>query len=108
MNVDYVARQATLDDSTREWAEKKLAKLEKYLREEIQVRVVLNGEGNRNRVELRVDHRHGSIQASEEAADFKAAINLAVDKAEKQARRELKKFQDTRRRAPKATGEDTL
>jgi putative sigma-54 modulation protein len=46
-----------------------------------------------------VSHRFGVIQAREETESLLDAIQLAIDKAEKQARRANKKFHDRRRRA---------
>ena len=104
MNIDFVAHSVQLDDSIRDYAESKLSKLTKFLDEPIEIRVSLAQERHRCLAELRVAHRFGLIQAAEETDDVLDSINLAVDKAGKQARRSRKKFMDKRRKADRNNG----
>ena len=100
MRVEYVARQYELDERVREFTESKLRKLDKYLQEPIEARVTLETEKFRHRADLHLAHRFGVIQAAEEVSDdMFDAINQAVAKAEKQARRANAKHRDKRRRA---------
>ncbi len=98
MKVEYVARHYDLNERVREFTESKLRKLDKYLQEPVDARVTLEAEKHRNRADLHLAHRFGVIQATEVTGDMYDAINLAVDKAEKQARRSNKKFHARRRR----------
>jgi len=104
MNIDFVAHSVQLDDHIRDYAQTKLSKLTKFLDEPIEIRVSLAQERHRCLAELRVAHRFGLIQAAEETDDVLDAINLAVDKAGKQARRSRKKFKDKRRKADRNNG----
>ena len=104
MNIEYVARNVELDDRIRSFATDKLQKVEKFLEEPIEVRVSVAQEKHRAMAELHVTHKHGLIQAAEETTEILDAINLAVDKAEKQARRSRKKFFDKRRKADRSNG----
>lgn len=104
MNIDYVARNFELDDRIREYAAAKLNKLAKFLDEPIEVRVTLEQEKHRCIAELRVAHRFGLIQAKEQTGDIFDAVNLAVDKAGKQARRSHKKFVGKRRKWDRNNG----
>lgn len=104
MNIDFVARSVQLDDRIREYASSKLRKLDKFLDEPVEIRVTLAKEKHRCSAELRVAHRFGLIQATEETGDILDSINLAVDKAEKQARRARKKYMDKRRKADRNNG----
>lgn len=104
MNIDFVAHSVQLDDNIRDYAETKLSKLTKFLDEPIEIRVSLAQERHRCVADLRVAHRFGLIQATEETDDVLDAINLAVDKAGKQARRSRKKFMDKRRKADRNNG----
>lgn len=99
MNVDYVARHFQLDDATREFAENKLQKLHRFVQEPVEFRLTLEVGKVTASADLHVAHRFGVIQAREETETLFDAIQLAIDKAEKQARRANKKFQDRRRRA---------
>ena len=104
MNIDFVTHSVQLDDQIREYAENKINKVTKFLAEPIEIRFSLTREGHRCLVELRAAHKHGLIQAAEETEDFLDSINLAIDKAQKQARRSRKKFIDKRRKADRHNG----
>ncbi len=103
MKVEYVARHYELNDQVREFTENKLRKLDKFLQEPVDARVTLEVDKHRKRADLHLAHRFGVIQATEVTADMYDAINLAVDKAEKQARRSNKKFQTKRRRGERGS-----
>jgi putative sigma-54 modulation protein len=99
MKIDYTGRNVHIDDGLREFVERKLAKVTKFVDEPVEVRLILEVEKRRHIAELHITHRHGVVQAKEETdSSLKDAVNLAVDKAEKQARRSSKKRVDQRRR----------
>ncbi len=106
MNVDYTARHFSLDDRTRRFASGKLKKLDKFLEEPVDIHVILEKHERRQVAELLVHHRHGSVQGTSEAEEMFDAINSAVDKVEKQARRSRKKLIDKRRRAQRSSEEE--
>lgn len=99
MQIEFVARDFRLNETVRDFTTGKLKKLEKFLHEPIAAHVVLEVEKHRHRAEIRIHHRHGNLQATEETEGMEGSLNLVVDKLEKQARRSSKKFQTTRRRA---------
>lgn len=99
MNIEYTSRHLELHPALRDYAEKRMRRLAKFLEEEVTVHLVLEADGHRQLAELQVSHRHGQLHAREEAADIRDAVRLAVEKVEKQARRDRKKFQQNRRRA---------
>jgi len=104
MNIEYVARNLELDTKIRDFAADKLQKVGKFLDEPVDVRVTMEQEKHRCSADLHITHRFGLIQANEETDDIFDAVNLAVDKAEKQARRSRKKFRDKRRKADRNNG----
>jgi putative sigma-54 modulation protein len=101
MNIEYIARNnVQLDDRLRQHVEEKLRKVTKFLDEPIEVRVTLDIEKHRHIAELHVAHRLGVVQATEETDGLLVdAINLAIDKAGRQASRSRQKLVDKRRRA---------
>ena len=99
MNIEYQARNFSMDQAVRDYAAGKLAKALKFLEEPVDIRVTLEVEKHRKIAELHVAHRHGVLQAAEETDEMRDAINLAADKIEKQARRSREKHQARRRRA---------
>lgn len=105
MNIEYVSRNFDLDDPVREYAESKLGKVVKFLEEPIEMRLSLEREKHRHIAEVHVAHRFGVLQATDENPEMLDAINLVVDKVEKQARRSRKKFMDRRRRADRVNGQ---
>lgn len=103
MNIEFVGRNYSVDDRVRGYVEGKLGKVTKFVRDPVEVRVILETEKHRNIADLHIAHGSGVLQATEETADMYEAINMAVDKVEKQARRSKKKAIDRRRRADRVT-----
>jgi len=100
MNVEYIARNnVQIDDRIRQHVEERLRRMAKFLDEPIEVRVTLDIERHRHIAELHIAHRLGILQAAEETDGLLTeAINLAMEKSERQARRAHKKMVDKRRR----------
>lgn len=105
MNIEFVARNYRLDDRIRTFTSDKLHKVIKFLEEPVEVRVTLEQEKHRHIADLHLAHRFGVIQANEAMDNMFDAVNLAVDKAEKQARRTKAKFRDKRRKADRVNGQ---
>lgn len=102
MNIEYVGRGYSVDDRIRGVIEEKLEKLDKFLEEPVEVRITLEVEKHRQISEIHVSHKLGSLQAREESEDMYDALNAALAKAEKQARRSRKKLTGRKRRAEPA------
>ncbi len=105
MNIEYVGRNYRVDDQMRRYTEDKLSKLVKFVEAPVEVRVALEQEKHRHIADLHIAHRFGVLQAKEETGDMYDAINLAVDKVERQARRARNKFRDRKRRADRLNGQ---
>lgn len=88
--IETVARNMRLTDNTREYIEKKAAKLERYLQEIEEVRVELSHiKSARSALDRQVAqitvHGKGFILRSEERADdIHAAFDTALDKIQRQ------------------------
>lgn len=106
MNVEFTARHYHLDDEIKNYAHKKLDKLEPFLEEPVEIHLILETEKIREIAELIVSHRHGVFQATEEAEQMRDAVYAVIMKVEKQARRARKKFMDQRRRADRQVNAD--
>jgi len=105
MKIDYVARHFRLDDKTRDYADKKLGKLTKFLEEPIEIRVILDEIKHHKVVDIHTSHRFGVLQATEETDTFENAIKIAIDKIEKQALRSRQKAKARKRRNNKVGGD---
>ncbi|HMB55166.1 MAG TPA: ribosome-associated translation inhibitor RaiA [Thermoanaerobaculia bacterium] len=101
MNIEFVGRHYDIDDRTRQFTEEKLDKVMKFLEEPVEIRVTLSEEKNRHTADLHVHHKLGILQAAEEAHGMWDAVQSAVEKVEKQARRSRKKLTGKKRRAAK-------
>ena len=88
--IETVARNMRLTDNTREYVEKKAAKLERYLQEIEEVRIELShAKSARSALDRQVAqitvHGKGFILRSEERADdIHAAFDTALDKIQRQ------------------------
>ena len=103
MNIEYVGRNYAVDDSVRGYIEGKLGKVTKFVQEPVEIRVTLETEKHRQIADLHIAHKNGVFQATEETGDMYDALNMALDKIEKQARRSKKKAIDRRRRADRTS-----
>lgn len=89
-NIEIVARNMRLNDNTREYVEKKAAKLDRYLQEIDEVRVELSHvKAARNATDRQVSQitvrGKGFILRTEERADdLHAAFDTALDKMQRQ------------------------
>ena len=99
MQIEYATRGYELNDEVRQYTERRLAKVLRFLHEPLEVRVTLEEEKHRRIAEIHVSHRFGILQANEEGTEMLSAIHQATDKVSKQARRSTQKFKDRRRRA---------
>ena len=99
MNIEFTARQYHLNEELKEYAEKKLSKLEKFVEDPVEVQLIFETEKLREIAEIHVSHRFGHLQASEATDDMRDSVHAVIETATKQARRSRKKFMDKRRRA---------
>jgi putative sigma-54 modulation protein len=79
-------------EKLKEYSHDKLARLEKYLDAVIDAEVVLTVEKFRHRAEIRIVRDGLKIKAEEETEDMYAALDMVVDKLEKQIKRHREKL----------------
>jgi len=94
MKVDYIARKVTLDDAFRQLSERKLAKIEKYFNDILDIKVEVSQERHLHVVDLSVKGKDFDIHSSAQHKELNAAIQDAVDKLEIQARRAKGRLKD--------------
>lgn len=113
MELQVKGRNVDLTPSLKDYAEKRLSKLDRHLNGSTRAELELIGERNpsigANQVAEATVWTGGAVLRAHEAAhDMKAAIDLLVDKLDRQAQ----KLHDKRRRGParhrKHMGDDTL
>ncbi len=99
MKIEFTGRHYHVGERAKQFIEKKMMKLAKFIDEPVEVHAILEIEKRRKIAEFHVSHRHGVLQATEEAEQMRDAIHAGIEKIGKQARRSRKKFMDQRRRA---------
>ena len=99
MKVEYIARKVTLTDQSRQVAEKKLAKVNKYFNDILDVRVEVGQERHLYVVDISVRGKDFVVQSTAQHKDMMAGIQEAVDKLEIQARRAKTRLKDHQKRA---------
>src|SRR5690606_20996591 len=93
MNIyQLIGRNLEITDAMRQYTEEKLAKLDRYSDLNVDARETQPDDtkqdaANPNRVEVQVNLPSGIIRAEERSADMYAAIDLVVDKLERQLKR---------------------
>lgn len=97
MNLEMTGRHVEITPALREFAEEKLAKLDKLLDGPLDVHVVLEIEKHRHIAEIQVKSGSLSLASSMETGDLYASIGEVADKLERLA----VKHKDKRRGAKK-------
>ena len=87
MTILYTGRRAALTPPLREFVEKKLAKLERFLGEIQDAHVILALEKHRHLVEIVVKARVASLAAKAESSDFRDAAAVCAERLLAQAKR---------------------
>ncbi len=93
MNIyQLIGRNLEITDAMRQYTEDKLAKLDRFSDQIVDARVTMSHDtkqdaANPNKVEVQVNLPSGIIRAEERSSDMYAAIDLVVDKLERQLKR---------------------
>ncbi len=97
MEVTFTFRHCESSEGLKNYAREKVSKLQKYLRSPLHADVILSTERHMSRVELLVradSHRFAGFSESE---DMYAAVDLVVDKIDRQIREEKDAATDRKR-----------
>ncbi|HEY3202714.1 MAG TPA: ribosome-associated translation inhibitor RaiA [Thermoanaerobaculia bacterium] len=98
MAVECTGRNVEVTPSLRELAEDRAQRLERHLGGPADVRIVLSHEKHRFGAEIIAIHRRRRWKAQEETADPRAAVALAFEKIDAQAKRDSKKRRNRKHR----------
>ena len=106
MQVLVTFRHMDATPALRRYAESKVARVHKFLRRPIEAHVVLEVNKRRHFAEITLTGEHMTVNAKEETGDLYSAIDLAMDKIERQIHKHITK-RDKRKHAaaPPLTGE---
>lgn len=87
MKIKINAKKFTVDDRTREYIEKKLAKLDKFFPADTEATVSLFGRKSEERVELTIQKNGTLFRAEVTDNEYESALIKAVDIIERQIRK---------------------
>ena len=91
MNIKITGRSIEVTDAMKDYIEKRLERLEKFEGKNTDVNVVCSVEREDQIAEIQINHDGEFLRVEERNADFYAAIDLALDRAERQLRKEKEK-----------------
>lgn len=89
MKYNIRGNKLEVTDAINEYIKNKLSKVEKYLddNEEVEAKALISAKGKDQKVEVTIWSGKYNIRAEETNVDLYAAIDLVIDKIEKQIRR---------------------
>lgn len=87
MDIKIRGKNIEVTPSLREHVEKRLGKLDKFLKEDQDVQVTLLVEKDRHQVEVTIPLGGYILRGEEETGDMYASIDMVVDKLERQVRK---------------------
>ena len=89
--MEFIIRgdKLKITDAMNDYIEEKLGKLEKYLKnsDNVRVNVIVKGKNHEQRVEITIPLKAYILRSEETRDDFYTAVDKAVDKLERQIRK---------------------
>jgi len=95
MNITLRGDRIKITDAMKEYANEKLEKLNKYLddSQNVKANIVVKVQNYKQKVEVTIPLKNFILRAEEVQDDFYAAIDIVVDKIERQIRKNKTKLQ---------------
>ncbi len=87
MKINIIGRRMEVDESLKTLIDKKLAKLDKYFKDDAVAHVTLSREKNAERLELTVSSGGTLFRAEERDETFNNALDTVIDVIERQIRK---------------------
>ena len=79
MNFIFAAQKADIKDDLKDYAQKKVGKLDRYFKKNADTRIVFTEERGLQTAEITIHHGNMYFRASETTGDMRASIDQAVD-----------------------------
>jgi len=102
MQVLVTFRHMDATNALREYAEHKVARVHKLMRHPVEAHVVLWVEKRRHFAEITLSGEHLHVNATEQTGDLYSAIDLAMDKIERQLHKHITKRKTRKHALPAA------
>jgi putative sigma-54 modulation protein len=104
MKISVTFRNTEGENWHKEYIDQKLKKLEKYMDNPVEARVVISVEKFRNAAEVNLMTNGQNINAKEEAKDMYLAIDNAIEKIERQLKKRKERIRGHKTNAVKGEG----
>ena len=91
MNIKITGKNIDVTEAMKDYIEKRLEKLEKFEGKNTDINVVCSVEREEQIVEIQISHDGDFLRVEERNADLYASVDLALDRAERQLRKEKEK-----------------
>lgn len=91
MNIKITGKNIDVTEAMKDYIEKRLERLEKFEGKNTEVNVVCSVEREEQIVEIQISHDGDFLRVEERNADLYASVDLALDRAERQLRKEKEK-----------------
>lgn len=92
MILDITGKSIDVTPAIREFAEKKVEKLNKFFEQDTIVHVTFSAKKEKQEVDIRVEYKGTTFLAEEDTYDVYAGIDLAIDKLLGQIRKQKTKM----------------
>jgi len=94
MQISISFRNLDSSDHLKNYAENRMARLKKYIEEPIEIYLVLSIQKFRHAADVTISANGFKIKAQEETGDLYSAIDMVLDKIEKQVKRHREKVKE--------------
>jgi len=106
MQISFTFRNMETGEWLKEYVEKKLARVERYIDKPVNASVVLAVEKFRNVAEINLSAKGINLQGREEAKEMTLAVDNVIDKVERQIKKYKQKVRNHKDVASKAEAVD--
>jgi putative sigma-54 modulation protein len=101
MSINITARHTAITPELRKYCERRVQSIEKILGYPVETNLILSVEKYRNKVEIRIRAKGGSLNATEETQDMLTSLGMAFDSIDKRVKKEKEKLRERKRRKNK-------
>lgn len=106
MQITTTARHCEIDADTKQFAEQRLERLQRYARDMREAHLIVTAEKYRHTAEISLKLKQRDIVSREESTEMRAAIDLAIERVEEQLRRLKERRVDRKRHGVPGNGLD--
>jgi putative sigma-54 modulation protein len=106
MHITFTFRNTEAEDGLKEYVDKKLSRLERYIDKPVDASVTLSVEKFRNVAEIKLLAKGVNLNGKEEAKEMALAIDNVVDKVERQIKKYKEKTRNHKENSSKGKRED--